>query len=128
MAMSPWARIGCAALAVPVLAAAAVFGYLWLNVSQARNAATDAQRSVRVGGTLADAVLASSAPVGSHPLLGCYNAECIDHPPGFVVSRHGEGTYSVATPDPAHLSFATAGDLRRALDAEPFRCSRLRVT
>jgi hypothetical protein len=125
----PWIKaLGVGLMLVvwlPLLIFVGGFAFAWLNDYRVRVEVDEARQALRLGATLSEVVLSTSAQVGSGRLLQCYEAMCAD-PPGFVLSKRAGGWFGVLAADGPSVSFDTVGKWRRELDR--VTCGRAKIT
>ncbi|HET8644309.1 MAG TPA: hypothetical protein VFO85_02395, partial [Vicinamibacteria bacterium] len=112
------------ALWLPLLLAAGIAGYLWIQGSRARAGAERARGAVGVGSSLGEAILAAAEPVGPGRALPCIDVSCLV-PPGFVLRNGATGWFGVVGPDGLALAAASREELRDALRG--VTCRRVQV-
>jgi hypothetical protein len=131
-ATRPWIK-GCGAALIlmvwsPVLVFLGGMGLAFLHAYRVEAAAGEARAAVQVGATLSEAILSSSAGVGSGP-LECYEAECLEPRPEILLAGRRSSWFGLLGPGGSLASLQTLEDWRGQLGRlDGTGCRRVKVT
>jgi hypothetical protein len=112
----------------PLLVFLGGLGLAWLSAYRVESAAVEARAAVRVGATLGEAILSSSAGVGTGP-LECYETACLEPRPEMLLASRRSHWFGLQGPGGSLASLRTLEEWRGQLGRlDGAGCRRVKVT